>query len=1313
MSQPFVERTLWHDDVKGRTYLKQADLRARNEPLVVLGEAGMGKTTLLKWLADAPEFVFCTARKLINHPKPEKLFGDAKVLVIDALDELSTHREGDAVDLVLRRLGELNHPRFILSCRVADWRGATSAEAILELYDEKPLELHLEPLDDSDTLAYLSQQVGTAVAEAIVEHFASRGLHGFLGNPQTLYLVSRIGGQEDLPETKDELFERAIDVLRLEHKDAKSGNELSREAALNAAGAVFAGLIISGNEAIVRKASAFSGDGELHLAELGIVADRHDLEAVLRTRLFKSNGIDRFTYWHRSIGEYLAARWLRTKADTPRKRRRLIRMFQGSSLVPTSLRGVHAWLSRDPALAPAVIKADPMGVVEYGDADDLTANQARMMLDALSLLAIENPYFTKWQPYSARGIAHPALVPDIRHLINSNDTPVRLRQFMLEAVKGAKIAKELSSDLRSLMLDPNAVFINRSAAGQTLIELKEHESQDWSVMFRSLRALGDALSVRLAIELMDEIGYEQFDDDLIAELVIAYGSQRDRTLGVLMGLERHLPEHRLGGVLDRYAHAMSGSDNPGDSVERDELTGLAYNLITRYVQSSDVDVRRLWSWLQPLESRIGQGFGDDELTKRFQNDGVLRLALLQHVLLEKCEPDSVRLQAWELRSRCQGAWPTPEDLIALLGSLDPFNSDDLLWRELVQLAHHDHETGADVRAAARSFTRDRPDMLSWLDSLVNPPNWKAEQTRRDTEYRQRQSDRQAEFRAHYTSHIDEVRQGRYAAIIQLAKAYLGLLNVVDRAAIPAHERIARWLGLQVSTAASLGFELYLTAASLRPTADEIVASAVKGQRWEAACIIVVALAERHRQGSGFTDLPDEPLLAGLFELRHTGIHEFAKLSGLDEALETAIRSRGLWLEAIRRYYEPQLEARYANCNLYSLMRTDRDTALATDLAAEWLIRFPDLPTTIDEELIDRLIIARRYEVLRTATPKGLASADPDRRRNWLAVGFITDFDETIRTLDASPIDTEFFWHVWDRIKHAQGAPSVGLSSAQLEWVISRFRFRWPVASPPRDGWAGDRNAWDATEHILHLIRRLGNDSTHDASDALARLAAAPSDGYTATIRSVATEQKRIRVESAYTPPGLEMIASIISDDLPVSAPDLQALLIEELAVVQARAKSDDVDSWRGFFNDADVPHKEERCRDHLLLLLRQSTTGITFTPELHVAGDKEVDIACLVGRLQIPIEIKGQWHSELWRAADTQLAGQYANDWSAHGHGIYLVLWFGNQVPKNKRLYLPGRDIVKPQTPEQLRDMISSTSRASQEGRIEVFVLDLSRPRKD
>nr|MBD4890924.1 hypothetical protein [Xanthomonas citri pv. citri] len=88
--------------------------------------AGMGKTELLSWLGQQPGHVYCTARKLNNtRLDAARLLGDATTVVIDALDELSVQGDGDAVDLVLQRLGDLGYPRFVLSCRVADWRNAT------------------------------------------------------------------------------------------------------------------------------------------------------------------------------------------------------------------------------------------------------------------------------------------------------------------------------------------------------------------------------------------------------------------------------------------------------------------------------------------------------------------------------------------------------------------------------------------------------------------------------------------------------------------------------------------------------------------------------------------------------------------------------------------------------------------------------------------------------------------------------------------------------------------------------------------------------------------------------------------------------------------------------------------------------------------------------------------------------------------------------------------------------------------------------------------------------------------------------------
>jgi hypothetical protein len=271
-----------------------------------------------------------------------------------------------------------------------------------------------------------------------------------------------------------------------------------------------------------------------------------------------------------------------------------------------------------------------------------------------------------------------------------------------------------------------------------------------------------------------------------------------------------------------------------------------------------------------------------------------------------------------------------------------------------------------------------------------------------------------------------------------------------------------------------------------------------------------------------------------------------------------------------------------------------------------------------------------------------------------------------------------------------------------------FRPLWPMVNHPSRS-TGDPNSWDASEYLNQLISRLGNDPSEDAFAALNRLRNAPPDGYTSTIQSVAAEQARVRVETAYTSPTLAAIDSVTRDRAPAEAADMQAFMMEELETVQAKIRSDDAESWRGFYDDRGVPFDEERCRDHLLGLLRQASEGITLDPETHVAGDREVDITCSVDALRMPIEIKGQWHPGLWHAADSQLDRLYMQDWRAGGRGIYLVLWFGQNQPPNKCLASPGRRAERPQTPDELREMLVARSMATREGRVLVFVLDLVR----
>ena len=94
-----------------------------------------------------------------------------------------------------------------------------------------------------------------------------------------------------------------------------------------------------------------------------------------------------------------------------------------------------------------------------------------------------------------------------------------------------------------------------------------------------MSSYGDELSVRLPIELADEVGFEQFDAKLIVALVVAYANSGSNTVGVLMHLEKHLPDGQIADVLDILALAAKSLGKGDERLGNDALTDLAYHLI--------------------------------------------------------------------------------------------------------------------------------------------------------------------------------------------------------------------------------------------------------------------------------------------------------------------------------------------------------------------------------------------------------------------------------------------------------------------------------------------------------------------------------------------------------------------------------------------------------------------------------------------------------------------------------------------------------------------------------------------------------------
>ncbi|MEI2430207.1 hypothetical protein RDV84_17960 [Lysobacter yananisis] len=1314
MKHGLLDRTLWHQDEHGRKIeVAQQRLVDFAEPVVVLGEAGMGKSSLLGELGKLPGYAGCTARQLINRADPRSLLGDATTLVIDALDEVSTSREGDAVDAVLRRLGEIGCPRFVLSCRSIDWRSATGAQAIEEQYERAPLQLHLEPLTDAQVLAFLGDRIGPDRAEAAARHFQSLGLDGLLGNPQSLSMIADVVAGSDLPKTRDELFSLAITKLVDEHNDAKPVQRLPREARLAGAGAACAALILTGHEALARRAAANLEDGDLALAELDRLPDGEHACVALASRLFKAAGDERFGYVHRRIGEDLGARWLAAQADTPRKRRRLLALFHHQGLVPSSLRGMHAWLAQSPALAPAVIAADPMGVIEYGDVAALDTTQVRGLLESLRKLALIDPHLNQWRAFAVPGVARMELLDELRCAVASEPEPFGFRLIVLKSLARTPAAAAMAATLQSLVVNGDGYFALRRAAAQALADVLTPAA--WRDIALTLLDQDSEDSTRLALEIMPMVDYAPFEDELIVDIAIAAVRRNRRLASVLYELEHRLPDERIASVLERLAVALPEPRGAHDYDARLPLNDLVYHLIARQLVVSRPSAETLLRWLQPVGSDDGY---DREPRIALQQHLIAETALRRDVqslaLLDGTGEDHALLRHTQLIQYSLGLECSEDDVVALLERYSPRDEQDPRWRELLQLIPHGPDKGNRARATAQRFAADDPEAREWIERLGQPVAMPLDQRREQRKEQQRveRAERHAQHREHFAQRVEPMRAGAPADLTSPASAYLGIYHDLDKD-LPAPERLQQWLGPDLAQAALLGFQAFLLAPEHARDRHAIERDLFEDSGYPAAQVLIAGLAERHRLAIGLDDLPDDILFAGFVELHRNGSQVRYGLAELQQAVVDALRARSLWAEALRIACEPQLRAGHEYVlGLTGLLNGEEDPELIDRLAAEWLHRFESLPWRIEEALIERLLKRGQREPLKDLVQRAAVDVPSDRSQTWDAIDLIVDFEAAAARLDATGMNPGLLFEIRDRSFEDRGARDPGTviwSPAQLEWIVSRFRGLWPVVPLPEDGWVGDRNPWDAVVYLRDQIRRLGNDTSDAARAALARLCEAPADDYSETLRSVRTEQQRTHVESHYAPPELEVLAQVANDKTPNSAADLQAWLLEELVEVQKKIRSDDAESWRGFY-DSEEPRNEEQCRDHLMGLLRQGTPGVEYAPEGHVAADKEVDIACSAGKLRLPIEIKGQWNRQLWTGADEQLDRLYTSDWRADGRGIYLLLWFGEQDTASKRLVGPGKGSPLPATPEQARQLLIERSAAAREGRVEVVVLDVSRP---
>ena len=994
--------------------------------------------------------------------------------------------------------------------------------------------------------------------------------------------------------------------------------------------------------------------------------------------------------------------------------------------MPTSLRGLHAWIAHfSEALARSCIASDPYAVLRYGDAETLRLEEARGLLDALTKLSEADPYFRSedWGRHRAPGLMRPELKQEIVGIINSPESPVQLRTLLLEAMPGTALAAELVEALKEIMFDPDRWYEERAAAADAIRLASEDDN--WEAILVRLLKSGDEDSARIACELIGKVGAREVSVSTCVETVLAHlglsvsGYPRwheDTVWNVQSSLFDDLETEQLCLLLDEigdYARMLSAVPDHG---ERAMLTIPVLRKTADVLETSPgIDHERVWAWIDWLESgMVGSDEGRDRLAAVFRTNRRLRAALLEHALVTSCT-GNVLAAGHHLIGLGLDLHLREEDFGGLFRALKVRAGDGRIdpdvWRSLLYLARSADGIPRMVREAAKKEAGEDPELLAVLEEVekvVEAP-WQKEEAEQKAKA---EEERQVRFEARRTKlveNMNDVAAREFRALEQPARIYMGILGGLEGCDSP-EERLREFLGDTLCEQVLYGFIAVLGRDDL-PSDAEIACTHCQGKRWRVELPMICGVAEMLRRDVPIDEVNREILAAVYMALQRAPVSRLAETVDVNSALEAALfRKEADWEAHFRASIEPQLALNVEDpAEMYRLVKEPEFANLAARLSVEWLEVYPGLLPRTQKALLDCALqnVSRDCVKGLLAKRRTMVVCDDEMKRLWLSADFLIDFENCKGgLLAAAREDKGLLWALKDRIGPERQEGGTCLSVAQLAFIVEAFGIGWEEMDWPGGTVVGSEHAWEASKFIRRAIILIGRDPSAAAGEALVRLIQdnhAPS--YVNTMRHVLAMQRRARRDHEYVAPTFKRLQKVVNGDLPESVDDMRAYFKDRIETLQEQMQGSNTDMWQAYWSD-EGPKNENYCRNRLVEHISgQLPASIRFEPERHMPGQKRTDIAAIRNAIGLPVEIKGQWHREVWDAACEQLDAKYARDWQAKGRGAYIVLWFGDvRLPRHPD------GLPRPKTPEEMKKMLVDRIPEARRSVLDVFVLDVSKP---
>ncbi len=1305
--------------------------------MVVLGDPGMGKTTSFEEAANREDGAkYVKVRDFLTFSTGQY---KQRTLYLDGLDEMRA-ADGDGISVLDRirgKLDALGRPQFRLSCRSTDWYGNSDLDSLAAVAPDGAIALlQLEPLSEPDIITIARDKIDDPTSFA--QEATNRGVYELATNPQTLVmLLSVIKADGAWPTTRRKLFERACELLALERNDLharrKGARRLGSPQILDAAGMLCAVLLC----ADVAGFSLTEGNADaVHPWIADLTGDPAPLEVAARRRIFRSTGAERVTYAHRTIAEFLGARYLVDRVRHGLPVGRVLSLLVGSDGGTLSeLRGLYAWLAcLYPEEAVSLLRRDPLGITLYGDVAVMGPSEKKLLIEALAELASRDPWFRAqdWNSHPFGALATSDTAPMLQAILEDRSQVPHLVSCALAAIRHGPELPGMGSLLLAFATDETRPTFLRKEALPAFYDsqpTQRHELRNLLDRMQQGQVQDDGYELR---EVLLKLLYPREIKPAEVSHYLEIPSRRNAGAYDVF-LRHHLIERTPPAEIPSILDTIVRSGRPKPTTSSGWRASFLAQLIARGldVVGEDVTTNRLYGWLSITldehDLQVVQGAESKKIRDWFQGHPKIVCDLYEH-WLSLAPVDQLDRNDYEFWRRLHHATAPAELVDRLLARAEKEGSTSLgtfMFQRAVEFAWW---------AAADAITLDHlfeyvdrnQGFRALLESLAvrEIPPWRLDDARRHAKEKRGSDDARTRRVEDLQDRMEGIQAGEGVAdLIYLARLYLGHLGQFGNSEgeVEPAARLAATTNFEIAEATKGGFVASLSKLKFPPP-TEIGRKSAKSRSLYIGYLVLAGmdiLASRSERD--LLRLPKDTLLSAVaFHYANDQGKDRGWIAFLVREVPTVVT------EALEAYWAPQLPRGKSHVSgIYGLAHGDTLEPIAGYVTARQLRPYPncrlqELGYLLEAALKhldppDFLTLAR--EVL---SRKGAVRGK--QRALWLAGAFMRapqEFGPPLYSLlrsDRERIGVAMGFIRPDDPRHRRGE-SPSLPADSLSLLIRLAGRHYPPTSWPRQGDVGDITAaHNVSDAIRGLINTLATDPSPEATEVLNRLVADFSlDNWRDHLAHALAVQTQNRREAWFKRPAVVEVVHTLAGGQPSSGADLQALVVHHLRDIGINLRHGNNDRYKDFWNEDSHkkpvdPKPEDSGRNCLLGFLRTKLLplGLCCEPEGYYANSKRADIKVLWSGGNLPIEIKRHYHPDLWTAPERQLRKFYMQDPGACGRGIFVVLWFGADI---RNVPTPPAGIPRPESAEAMEEALRAALPMDPSGSIDVVVLDVSRPR--